>query len=124
MAEQPPTEKHEPFYTEAVPEETTEVPVKSELAADKLPYLFFDRAKHESETASKLAFSFAYILAGAIFLHYLALFTFSTVALFAKNSAQVDRCIKSIQDTYSIWLPALVGIVSSVTTYYFIRERK
>ena len=66
MTEHSSIDVSEQFDTETAHTEITDVSIKSEpaLAADGLAYQRFDKAKHESKTASILAFSFAYILAG------------------------------------------------------------
>ncbi|MCL2623785.1 MAG: hypothetical protein FWD31_08980 [Planctomycetaceae bacterium] len=113
-------------------DQTQEVNVSSGLPVDAVIAIprnvsvsrDYSIAKHESRTASQLAFTFAYVLAGAIAVHYVVLISFFIASLYAKDSLQIEPFVECLQATYNVWLPALVGIVSSVTTYYFTRERK
>ena len=89
-----------------------------------LQYQRFDKSKHESQTASTLAYTFAWMLGLALLLHYLTLTGFLIVSLYSGNPCGVNPGIKILQETYNIWFPALIGIVSAVTTYYFTCERK
>lgn len=75
----------------------------------------FDESKHRAETASKLAFRLIYLFAGALAVHYII---FACLAFGERKDA-----IASLQDTFNVWLPALVGIVSAAATYYFTKER-
>jgi len=76
----------------------------------------FDKTKHESQTASTLAYTFAWMLGLAILLHYITLSGFLISSLFADSSGKSSAGIKILQETYNIWFPALIGIVSAVTT--------
>ena len=68
----------------------------------------------KQKTASKLAYIFTFFLAGALLLHYI---------LLSKAICHgCDSAIKAFQDLFHVWFPAVIGIVSSVTTYYFTRE--
>lgn len=81
----------------------------------ELPEVTFDERRHRAETASKLAFTFAWILAGALLLHYIA---FASLGLLGRNEAMI-----ALSDVFNVWLPAMIGIVSSAATYYFAKER-
>jgi hypothetical protein len=75
----------------------------------------FDEPKHRAVTAQRLAMLFAYILAGALLVHYIC---FMVLAFRGQ-----DKSIDSLEHVYIVWLPALIGIVSSAATYYFTKDR-
>jgi len=97
---------------------------KSEIALDKLRYAPFDQAQYESQIAGGLARLFIWILIIALVTHYLILLVLFVISLFIEKNDQIEVYITELQATYNVWFPAIVGIVSSVTTYYFTRERR
>ena len=81
----------------------------------EFPKVTFDERKHRAKTASRLAFTFAWIFAGALFVHYVMFFA---LALLGREDA-----MGALSDIFNVWLPALTGIVSAAATYYFTKER-
>ena len=75
----------------------------------------FHSLEHQAKTTSRLAFTFALILAIALGVHYIV---FVILAVMGLNDA-----LTAVNDVFNVWLPALVGIVSSVATYYFTRDK-
>jgi len=93
-------------------------------AARKDEVKYFDKVKQESKTATALAYVIVAIFAAALVAHHVILAVFYNTALTVENPEQIEACITGLQATYNVWFPALVGIVSAVTTYYFTRDRK
>lgn len=79
------------------------------------PQYKFDERRHRAQTASKLAVMFAWILAGALGVHYIAI---TGLGLLDRGIA-----LTNLSDAMNVWFPALVGIVSTTATYYFTKER-
>lgn len=108
--EQGPGIRNEVVGASAVAEQEIEGGFVSEF-----PRVTFDERKHRARTASRLAFTFAWIFAGALFVHYI---TFFALTLLGREAA-----MGALSDVFNIWMPALTGIVSAAATYYFTKER-
>lgn len=76
----------------------------------------FHEKKHRADTERKLAYRLVWWLGGTWLLHYV-------IILVMEYKGKHDAA-ESLSKAFSIWLPVISSLASSVVTYYFTREKK
>lgn len=81
---------------------------------DETSVRYFNREKHEANTACRLAYLFVGTLAGFLVLHYTATLL---AALWLEPEIQ-----DFLQNIFHAGLPVLSGLAGAAATYFFIRR--
>lgn len=81
---------------------------------DETSVTYFNREKHEANTARRLAYLFVGTLAGFLVLHYTTTFL---AALWLEPEMQ-----DILQNIFHAGLPVLSGLAGAAATYFFIRR--
>lgn len=76
----------------------------------------FHEKEHRADTERKLAYRLLWWLGGTWLLHYI-------VILVMEYTGKHDAA-EHLSKAFSIWLPVISSLASSVVTYYFTREKR
>jgi hypothetical protein len=92
--------------------------LKGPIGINNLDY----RNRMDADTSSAIAVSFVKILALGLGVHYLVIFILTFICIL--RHAEIESYLKPIEGIFNVWVPAVVGIVSSVVTYYFTKNHR